>query len=101
MALQHTAELTLNGMVAVAAYDAIGNRFERGARVFHRTARADKANDLVVVHRVAKRHDLVASTAVMLRNLCDARGLRHTGLHGIDPRVARRRKGKELTEFSL
>ncbi len=29
---------------------------------FHRAARADKANDLVVVHRVAKRHDLVAST---------------------------------------
>ena len=31
--LQHATELTLNGVVAVAAYDAIGNRFERGARV--------------------------------------------------------------------
>ncbi len=24
-----------------------------------------------------------------------------TGLHGIDPRVARRRKSKELTKFAL
>ena len=37
----------------------------------------------------------------MLRELRDARGLRHTGLHGIDPRVARRRKSKELTKFAL
>ena len=71
--LQHATELLLNGVVAVAAYDAIGNRFERGARVFHRAARADKANDLVVVHRVAKRYDLVAINAVMLRELRDTR----------------------------
>ena len=37
----------------------------------------------------------------MLRELLDARSLRHTGLHGIDPCVTRRRKGKELTEFAL
>ena len=71
--LQHATELMLNGVVAVAAYDTIGHRLERGARVFHRAARADKANDLVVVHRVAKRHDLVATNAVMLRELRDTR----------------------------
>ena len=32
--LQHATELLLDGVVAVAAYDAIGNRFERGARGF-------------------------------------------------------------------
>ena len=37
----------------------------------------------------------------MLRELRDTRGLRHTRLHGIDPRVARRRKSKELTKFAL
>ena len=37
----------------------------------------------------------------MLRKLCDARGLRHAGLHGVDPRVTRRRKSKELAELAL
>ena len=71
--LQHATELLLDGVVAITTHHAIGNRFERGARVFHRAARADKANDLVVVHRVAKRHDLVASNAVVFRELRDAR----------------------------
>lgn len=99
--LQHATELLLDGVVAVTTHHAIGHRLERGARVFHRAARADKANDLVVVHRVTKRHNLVATNAVMLRELRDTRGLRHTGLHGIDPRVTRRRKSKELTKFAL
>lgn len=72
-ALQHATELMLNGVVTVAAYDAIGDCLECRTRVFHRAARADKANDLVVVHRVAKRHDLVATNAVMLRELRDTR----------------------------
>ena len=72
--LQHATELTLNGVVAVAAYDAIGNRFERGARVFHRATRADKANNLVVVHRVAKRHNLIAPNVIMLREAFDTPG---------------------------
>ena len=69
------AELLLDGVVAVTTHHAIGHRLKRGARVFHRAARADKANDLVVVHRVAKRYDLVAINAVMLRELRDTRGL--------------------------
>ena len=91
----------LDGMVAVAAHDAVGNRLERRTRVFHCATRADKANDLVVVHRVTKRHDFLTLNAIVFHELLDSRRLRHTRLHGIDPRVARRRKSKELTKFAL
>ena len=37
----------------------------------------------------------------MLHELLDSRRLRHTGLHGIDPRVTRGSKSKQVTQLAL
>lgn len=62
---------------------------------------AHEAQDLVVVHRVAKRHDLARVDAQVPHDLLDARRLAHAHLHDVDPLGARRREHEPVPKLAL
>ena len=85
----------------VVAHHAVGHGLERRAAVRHGAAAAHHADDLVIVHGVAKGHDLLGRDAVVVHDLRDAARLGDPHLQGIDPAVAGGREHEFLTQLAL